>query len=135
VLFCDSMESVEHLFLSCPFTRICRIVYFTYNIPPPTNITNMFGKWLNGINKMNKARIRMGVSALCWSIWTCKYHIVFYKEKGINFLHVIRLAMYWIQTWFLILPVDRREPMVTGCNRLQMVTHNLYFQLDNGILA
>jgi hypothetical protein len=72
------MESVEHLFLSCPFARIC-IAYFTYNIPPPTNIPNMFGKRLDEINKMNKARIRIGVSALCWSIWRCRNNIVFDK--------------------------------------------------------
>jgi hypothetical protein len=50
------MESVEHLFLSYPFARIIwRMVYFTYNIPPPTHITNMSGKWLNGINEVDKA--------------------------------------------------------------------------------
>jgi hypothetical protein len=64
--FCDSMESVEHLFLYCPFARIVwRMIYFTYNIPPPTNITNMFGNWLNGVDRNDKARIRIGVSALC----------------------------------------------------------------------
>jgi hypothetical protein len=32
-----------------------------YNIPPPTNITNMLGNWLHGTDKKNKARIRIGV--------------------------------------------------------------------------
>jgi hypothetical protein len=64
--FCDLDETVEHLFISCPFARIVwRMVYFTYNIPPPTNITNMFSNWLNGVDKPGKARIRIGVSALC----------------------------------------------------------------------
>jgi hypothetical protein len=27
------------------------IVFSTYNIPPPTNIKNMFDEWLNGIEK------------------------------------------------------------------------------------
>jgi hypothetical protein len=76
--FCDSTETVEHLFLSCPFARIIwRMLFFTYNIPPPTNITNMFGNWLNGVDKHDKARIRIGVSALCWSIWTCRNNIIF----------------------------------------------------------
>src|SRR4051812_11349264 len=76
--FCDSVETIEYLFLSCPFAKIIwRILYFTYNITPPTNITNMFGNWLNGMNKKNKARIRVGVSALCWSIWTSRNSIIF----------------------------------------------------------
>jgi fructose-specific phosphotransferase system IIC component len=53
--FCDADESVEHLFLACPFAKIVwRIVFSTYNIPPPTNIKNMFGNWLNGIEKKNQ---------------------------------------------------------------------------------
>jgi hypothetical protein len=127
--FCDSMEFVEHLFLYCLFARIVwHMIYFTYNIPPPTNITNMFGNWLNGVDRNDKARIRIGVSALCWSIWNCRNTIVFDKQKGTNFLQVIRLAAHWIQSWSLLLPEDQRELMVTGCNRLLTVAHNFYFQ-------
>jgi hypothetical protein len=74
--FRDSDETVEHLFIPCPFASIVwRMIYFTYNIPPPTNISNMFGNWLNGVDKTDKARIRIGVSALCWSIWTCQNNL------------------------------------------------------------
>jgi hypothetical protein len=60
--FCDEEETIEHLFLKCKFARlIWRVVHFTFNMPPPTNIKNMFGNWLNGIDKFAKARIRIGV--------------------------------------------------------------------------
>jgi hypothetical protein len=53
------MESVEHLFLYCPFARIVwRMIYFTYNIPPPTNISNMFGNLLNGVDRNDKVMAR-----------------------------------------------------------------------------
>src|SRR6266498_358152 len=59
--FCDSEETIEHLFLFCPFAKmIWRIVYLTFALPPPTNITNMFRNWLNGIDKKTKAKIRIG---------------------------------------------------------------------------
>jgi hypothetical protein len=42
--FCDSNETIEHLFQHCPFAQIVwRMLYWSYNIPPPANITNMFG--------------------------------------------------------------------------------------------
>jgi hypothetical protein len=45
-----------------------RISFFTYNIPTPTNIKNMFGNWLNEIDKETKDRIPIGVSIFCWLI-------------------------------------------------------------------
>ena len=59
-VFYHSDETVEHLFISCPFARnIWRLIHFTFNISPPTNITNMFGNWLAGVDKQTKARIRI----------------------------------------------------------------------------
>ena len=52
---CGNNESVEHLFISCPFAKLVwRVVFCTYNIPPSTNVTNMFGNWLNGMDKKTK---------------------------------------------------------------------------------
>jgi hypothetical protein len=46
--------------------NIWRMLFFTYNnIPPPNSIFNMFRNWFNGVNKHDKARIRIGVLALC----------------------------------------------------------------------
>lgn len=67
--FCDADESIQHLFLSCHLARIIwRIIFITFNFPPPTSITNLFGNWLNGVEKKLKAHMRMGVSAFCWAI-------------------------------------------------------------------
>jgi hypothetical protein len=127
-VFCDEPETIQHLFLSCPFAKIIwRMVYCTYNIIPPASITNMFGNCLNGVNKDDRARIRIGVSALCWSLWTSRNDIIFNKQTGTNFLQVIRRAAHWIQQWAYLLPEDQRETMATGCNRLLTVTHDFFF--------
>jgi hypothetical protein len=125
--FCDSLETVEHLFITCPFAQIIwRMIYFAYNIPPPSNITNMFGNWLNGVDKTNKGRIRIGVSALCWAIWNRRNDIIFNQSKGTNFLQVINLMVHWIQLWSCLLPSNQQAAMVSGCNRLLMVTQAFY---------
>jgi hypothetical protein len=93
--FCDNNETIDHLFISCPFAKlIWRKVFFAYNIPPPSNITNMVGNWLNGLNKKDKDHIRIGISAIYWSIWTSRNDIVFNKQKGTNFLQVILRASH-----------------------------------------
>jgi hypothetical protein len=37
------------------------VVYFTHNIPPPSNVNNLFGNWLNMIDKKTKTQICVGV--------------------------------------------------------------------------
>jgi hypothetical protein len=88
--FCD--EPMEHLFLDCPFAKIVwSMIYFAYNISAPINITNMFDNRLNGVSKNDKARIQIGISALCWSIWTCRNDMVLNKQKATKFFQVIEL--------------------------------------------
>jgi hypothetical protein len=69
VLFCDQEETIHHLFIACPFAKILwRIVHMAFNIYPPTNITNLFGNWLNGVEKKEKARIRVAC-VLCYGLF------------------------------------------------------------------
>ena len=125
-VFCHENEMVQHLFISCSFARnIWRLLHFTFNISPPTNIANMFGLWLNGIDSKTKARIRIGVSALLWSIWNCRNDIVFNKSNGAHYLQVINRAIYWINSWSLLLPVDQRALMDTGCTRMLAVVRSI----------
>jgi hypothetical protein len=84
--FYDLNEMVQHLFISCSFVRIIwHMIDFTYNLRPLSNITNVFRNWLKGISKADKARIRIGVSALRWSIWICQNNIIFNKQKDTIF--------------------------------------------------
>ena len=125
--FCGSEETVEHLFINCPFAKIIwTIVYSTYNITPPTNITNMFGNWLNGVDKQTKARIRIGVSAICWAIWNCRNNLIFNRARNFHVMQVINMAAHWIQLWAFLLPSDQRELMATGCSRLLMVARDIF---------
>jgi hypothetical protein len=140
--FCDSPESIEHLFLHCPLAQVCwRIVHFAYNLSPPTSIANMFGQWLAGVDKKLRARLRVGMTALCWSIWASRNNCVFNRTTETNFLQVICLAAHWTQQWAYLLPEDQREHTVIGCNRLLEAAQDCFFRatgwrhtrrLDNG---
>jgi hypothetical protein len=101
--FRDSSETVQQFFISYPFVSViwC-MTYFTYNLPPPTNITNMFGYWLNGVLKDVKARIRIGISVVCWSILACCNNIIFNKQKDTNFCSLFN----WLRTGFIYGPTS-----------------------------
>jgi hypothetical protein len=68
--FSDANESINHLFFDCPFARlIWRTIQYTFNMRPRANVTNMFGNWLNRVDKASKEHIRTGICALMWAIW------------------------------------------------------------------
>jgi hypothetical protein len=82
------------------------------------NITNLFGNWLNRIDKKKKERIRVGVYPLVWTIQNYRNEIAFNRCANPNFLQVIHRAASLIHLWSYLLSVEQREPLDTGCNRL-----------------
>jgi hypothetical protein len=79
--FCDHEETVQHLFIQCPFAKIVwSIVRMALNISPPLNINNLFGTWLNGLPKTEKVHIRVGTYAISWAIWHVRNDFIFNKS-------------------------------------------------------
>ena len=129
VFYCGEHETIQHIFIECPLAKfLWCTVYFTYDLPPPTNITNMFGNWLNGVDRQSKAFIRIGVSALCWSIWRVRNDIFFNKKISFHFLQVINMVSHWVQLWALLSPEGLRDAMASRCTRLLMVTQDILCQ-------
>lgn len=117
--FCNHDETIEHLFISCPFViKIWRLLHFTFNISPPASLSHMLGGWLHGVHKHDRRRIRIGTCAFFWAVWNCRNDAIFNKVQNIHFLQVVHKAIYLISSWSLLLPQDQRHFMEAGCNRL-----------------
>ena len=44
--FCDHDETIRHLFLDCPLTKILRrTIHIAFNVSPPISISTLFGTW------------------------------------------------------------------------------------------
>src|ERR1043165_8282346 len=115
-VFCDSKESIDHLFFTCPFAHLLwTVVHYAFNITPPVNSTNMFGSWLNSVDKNFKAQIRVGTCALLWSIWKCRNDIIFNKGGHTNFFQVIRKASHLNHEWSFLFPEAQRALINSGC--------------------
>jgi hypothetical protein len=125
--FCDHEETVQHLFIECPFAKIIwTIVHIALNITPPSIINHLFGTWLNGISKSEKVNIRVGVCALIWTIWHVRNEFIFNESKFLSFLQVIPLATHWIHMWSFLRPVEQRQDMDIGSKHLATVVGDIY---------
>jgi hypothetical protein len=74
-------------------------------------VTNMFGNWLNGVDKKNKNNVRIGICSLIWAIWDCRSDVVFNKRPNANFIHVIRMVTHWIHEWSYLQPESHQAHM------------------------
>jgi hypothetical protein len=53
--FCNTQETIQHLFFDCHVARFAwRCVFFAFNIPPPHNAKDIFGNWLRGVPRPTK---------------------------------------------------------------------------------
>jgi hypothetical protein len=127
--FCHKDETIQHLFFECPFAKVIwRIIHMTFNLAPPKNVTNLFGNWLKDIPKKEFLQIRVGVCAIVWAMWNVRKDFIFKKPRTPTFLQVIPLAIHWIRMWSYLQPVEDRQDMDSGCNRLEMVARDIYSQ-------
>jgi hypothetical protein len=92
------------------------------NIPSQANVIDLYGNWLNGIGKKNKAIIHVGLCVLVWTIKNCRNGLVFNR---VSTLQVIHMADSLIDMWSYLIPVKHREPINYGCNR-KMAVVRLY---------
>lgn len=114
------------LFLVLLRGKFWRLIHFTFNVKPTTSIANLFGSWLNGIDRKSKELISIGVVATLWAIWNCRNDIIFNKTSCSHYLQVINKATYWIHMWSYLLPAERRGLMDSGCTRMMMVVRAIF---------
>ena len=68
-MFCQHEETIKHLFFECSFVRsIWSAIQIASNLYQPKSVANVFGNWLNGIDKKYKNVIRVGAIAVIWSL-------------------------------------------------------------------
>uniref|UniRef100_A0A453BJF9 Reverse transcriptase zinc-binding domain-containing protein n=1 Tax=Aegilops tauschii subsp. strangulata TaxID=200361 RepID=A0A453BJF9_AEGTS len=48
--FCDHDETIQHLFIECPLTKLLwRTIHIAFNINPPIDNESLSGTWLVGV--------------------------------------------------------------------------------------
>ena len=73
-------------FFDCRFVRaIWLIIQVASGLSIPHSVSHLFGIWLGGISTVLKPIILLGVAVTIWSIWLCRYDLVFEKKKLLFF--------------------------------------------------
>jgi len=116
---CNSNETIQHLFLDCPYARLVwRIIFFATGLTPPRSIRHMFNSWLSNQSKKIRRVIWVGVAAVCWAIWRCRNNLIFNKIKVNSVLQVIFRGMYWFRFWAQLQREEHAKNTFSSLSRL-----------------
>jgi hypothetical protein len=104
-IFCHHDKTIKHLF-QCNFARsIWPTIQIGSILYPPRTVANIFSNWLSGVDNMFKLLIRVGETAVIWSLRVCRNDKVL-NNKSSSLMH----AIYCCTTTFrLCLPLHRAE--------------------------
>jgi hypothetical protein len=118
--FCDSNESIQHLFFDCPLARfIWNTVFISFGIHPPRNVASLLGNWLRGVQPKLKTQVFVGIAALCWAVWLCRNNVVFNGSNTNFLLQVIFRGTFWARQWSSLLKEEDGQRVKDGCMILE----------------
>jgi hypothetical protein len=125
--FCSSKESIQHLFFDCYLARLCwNLVQISFGLTPPTNVSDLFGNWLNGFHRKLRNQIMIGAAALCWALWLNRNEVVFIRTSANNSLQVIFRTTHWIRTWSKLSKEEEIDLLKSCCCKLDVAVMEVF---------
>ena len=124
--FCHYDETIKHLFFDCQFARsIWSTIQVASTLYPPRSVANIFGNWLHGIDKRDRAHIRVGAIILLWSLWLCRNNVVF-NAKQSSPMQVIYQCAHLLRAWSTLQKPEHRGLFMEVCLRLEQVAKEIF---------
>jgi hypothetical protein len=128
--FCHKDETIQHLFFDCSLARtVWRIIQVATNLYLPHCVPNMFGTWLQGLDKEEKSLVLAGAAATCWAIWRCRNDVVFNRKVVPSPSQVIYSVIHWLRTWNILQKPGSRDMVLATCRRLEEVLRVCFSQV------
>lgn len=128
--FCNSDESIQHLFFDCHFTYyMWRLLSICFSLTSPRSVRHIFGSWLLGLDLKTKNLVITGVSPLCWAILISRNNLVFDNAQSMTYyLQVLFRGTHWLRLWAQLKRSEDPANLIrNACRRLETVA--MYFFL------
>jgi hypothetical protein len=88
--FCNTDESIQHLFIECHFARhMWRLFHFCFGMSALRSVRHIFSTWITAIDLRTNRLVITGVSVFCRAIWISRNDLVFNNVSSFTYLHVL----------------------------------------------
>jgi hypothetical protein len=93
--FCDSYESIQHLFFECVLAKfIWIVIQITFGLAIPLNIKHVFSELVQRMNEKDKMLLYVGMGTIFCLIWLSLNDLVFNKAPISSYMQVMFKATY-----------------------------------------
>lgn len=131
-MFCESKESVNHLFFTCPTAKVVWIVIAKYiGVDDIPESLNQCWKWCEKWLPAGKKIHMWGVSVVCWAIWKAQNKACFEGVLIKNPIQIICHAGALMRFW-TGLYADVEKMLINGVNTMLKVAAELLLPKKSG---
>jgi hypothetical protein len=125
--FCDSVETIQHLFFDCALGKfIWRVIQITFGLSIPLNIKHVFSEWVQRMNEKDKKLLYVGLGAMVWSIWLSRNDLVFNKTPISSYMQVMFRVTYWTRTWAVFQKEESQRFLRMACWLMETLTMGIF---------
>jgi hypothetical protein len=124
-VFCHHDETIKHLFFQCRSIR--PVIQLALALCQPNNVPNIFGNWLNGVDRRFKKHIRVGAIVVIWTLWLCRNDKLF-NDKTFSHLHVIYWCINTLRLWSSLKQVESRDLFMEVYSQLEATAMGTFSQ-------
>jgi hypothetical protein len=125
--FCNSLETIQHLFFDCPLARsVWNVVYITFGVRPPVSFAHLLGSWVRSFPAKIRNQCLVGLAALLWALWLNRNEAVFQNSFANSFVQVIFRGTYWTRCWSLLSKEEEKVTLKEKCRRLEVTSMEIF---------
>ena len=118
-LFCNEMESIDHLFFECNTTKyIWNLVAFVFGAGHRPTSFEQFWQWVATLLPNRKQFHIIGLAAICWAIWTTRNKCCFEKKSIRSPTEIVCSASSFLKYWAGLQSGQNKEELETGAAAL-----------------
>jgi hypothetical protein len=127
-MFCNTDESIQHLFFGCHFAHHMWRCYPFALVCHALDLLDIFGSWLLGMDLKTKNLVITGVSALCWAIWISRNNLVFDNAHMMTYLQVLFRGTHWLRLWSRLQRSEDATVLIrNACRRLETLAMQFFY--------
>ena len=128
-VFCDQIESVDHLFFQCPVARC--IWGMVGSCLQASNVPGNYSQYKQWIEKWlpdGKVVHHFGFAAISWALWKCRNKAVFDNNVIRHPAEILIHACVFLKYWTCLHKEERQVEVLEGVKTLLACAHRVMAQ-------